>query len=73
MEEAMTITDQTTLRELEDGLVKEGFTDLKLCIRRNVYTAALRLVGPFYAEEAEGGSVAEAIRNAYNKAKEQGE
>lgn len=70
----MKVNDQTTLRELEDGLEKEGFTKLIQRVNGihdvgNVkitrYEATL-----FKGEEwmdAEGGSVAEAISACLNR------
>lgn len=63
----MKVTDQTTLRELEDGLERDGFTKLNMRYTRGsdrvtVYEAIL-----FKGEEwmgACGRSVAAAINNA---------
>lgn len=71
----MKISDQTTLRELEDGLEKEGFTKLQCRINMaglkvgNVKIARYKAI-LFKGEEwidAQGGSVAESIAACIDK------
>lgn len=62
----MKITDQTTVRELEDALEREGFTHLEASIARGTYLVKMRhfQIGNAYGT---GASLAEALRCAYAK------
>lgn len=68
----MKIHDQMTLRELEDGMEREGFAVLKIWYFARSspqYEAVLRK-GDHVWTDGEGASIAEAISVAYQRSKE---
>lgn len=61
----MKITDQTTMRELEDLLEKQGYQSLRCYMDDDVYEVVLRRKG--IEKYATGKSLAEAISNALER------